>query len=78
MCGTETYAESTSPTTKTTNVPFSPNEAYALTNIEQSTAPRSDLAPALRTTLNIFLMMSLLCNVRCRLLLTNNSAGRLL
>ena len=30
---TETYAEVTSPTTKTTHVPISPNEAYALTKI---------------------------------------------
>ena len=46
----DTYAEATNPTT---NVPVSPNEAYALTNIEESTAPRSYLAPAFRTTLNI-------------------------
>ncbi|CAI8051352.1 hypothetical protein GBAR_LOCUS28127, partial [Geodia barretti] len=30
---TETYAEATNPTTKTTDVPVSPNEAYALTKI---------------------------------------------
>ena len=30
---TETYAEATNPTSKTTDVPFSPNEAYALTKI---------------------------------------------
>ena len=30
---TETYAEVTNPTTKTTHVPVSPNEAYALTKI---------------------------------------------
>ena len=30
---TETYAEATSPTIKTTHVPVSPNEAYALTKI---------------------------------------------
>ena len=30
---TETYAEATNPTTKTTHVPVSPNEAYALTKI---------------------------------------------
>ena len=37
---TETYAEATSPTTKTTHVPVSPNEAYALTKI---TSPREEV-----------------------------------
>ena len=40
MCGTETYAEATNPTTKTTDVPVSPNEAYALTKI---TSPREEV-----------------------------------
>ena len=37
---TETYAEATNPTTKTTDVPVSPNEAYALTKI---TSPRQEV-----------------------------------
>ena len=37
---TETYAEATNPTTKTTDVPVSPNEAYALTKI---TSPREEV-----------------------------------
>ena len=32
---TETYAEATNLTTKTTDVPVSPNEAYALTKIRE-------------------------------------------
>ena len=37
---TETCAEATNPTTKTTDVPVSPNEAYALTKI---TSPRDEV-----------------------------------
>ena len=36
----KTYAEATNPTTKTTDVPFSPNEVYALTKI---TSPRKEV-----------------------------------
>ena len=39
MCGTESYAEATNPTTKTTDVP-APNEAYALSKI---TSPREEV-----------------------------------
>ena len=37
---TETYAEVTNPTTNTTDVPVSPNEAYGLTKI---TRPREEV-----------------------------------
>ena len=40
MNKTETYAEGTSPTTKTTHVPVAPNEAYALTKIA---SPREEV-----------------------------------
>ena len=47
---TETYAEVTNPTTNTTDVPVSPNEAYGLTKI---TRPREEVTYELVKLLNV-------------------------